>query len=233
MIPKEALEAIISKPGIDPIKVCPECNAAQYPGGGLDHKEDCPARRSERVQMLVNISGLPAAGRTFDTFNNSNGTGAAKVAAKLFCDESSRRHHFITFSSPPGRGKTHLAQAIGFYYIESELKGVRYYQTERMLDQLRACFDRQNDEGGFDRMMNVIMKVPLLILDDLGTETQSNWTKAKVDEIIDERYEHGRLTVFTTNLLPKEMQPRVASRLCEGVVVVLDGQDYRRIKAAR
>jgi len=81
--------------------------------------------------------------------------------------------------------------------------------------------------------MKWIKTVPLLILDDLGVEQSTPWARAKLDEIIDYRYIRGEKTVFSTNLAPSKLQDRIASRLQEGIVVVLECGDYRLVKAKR
>ncbi|MDV2988552.1 MAG: ParB/RepB/Spo0J family partition protein [Dehalogenimonas sp.] len=162
-------------------------------------------------------------------------TQKALRAAKMFCMPETRRHHFLTLAGPPGVGKTHLAQAIGWQWAEELKFAFRYVQAERMMDGLRRCFDSRSTgpEDNFDTQLNLLCKIPLLILDDLGTESTSDWSRAKIQSIIDERYENGRLTVFTLNGEPGMLGARIASRLREGVVVVMDAQDYRQVLAER
>ena len=73
--------------------------------------------------------------------------------------------------------------------------------------------------------------VEVLILDDIGAQKRTEWETAKLDSLIDYRYEHQSDTVFTTNLDIKDLSPRVASRLSEGNVVKLETPDFRRVKA--
>ena len=76
--------------------------------------------------------------------------------------------------------------------------------------------------------------VDVLVLDDIGTETKTEWTTAKMNQIIDHRYLHNMPTVFTGNLGKEGIDPRIASRLSEGVMALLSCDDYReRIAKAR
>lgn len=59
----------------------------------------------------------------------------------------------------------------------------------------------------------------------------SNRVRRWLDEIIDYRYIREEKTVFSTNLAPAKLQDRIASRLQEGIVVVLECGDYRLTKA--
>ncbi|MBA7583687.1 Chromosomal replication initiator protein DnaA [subsurface metagenome] len=158
------------------------------------------------------------------------GAERAYQAALAFVSGKAK-HHFLTFVGETGRGKTHLALGIGWHWVENGL--VKYWQVESLLDDLRHGFRADTDEKAqqFDELLKRIKEVPLLILDDLGVEQSTPWARAKLDEIIDYRYIRGEKTVFTTNLAPEKLQDRIASRLQEGIVVVLECEDYRPIKA--
>lgn len=135
---------------------------------------------------------------------------------------------------PPGVGKTHLALAIGWEKLEDG-ESVLYWQVEDLLDNLRQAFkssdDDNDDDYSFGKIMQNCKYSRVLILDDLGAQKDTDWAKAKLDLIIDTRYINKFVTIVTTNLLPKQLSPRIASRLAEGTVVELGGQDFRLLKA--
>ena len=144
-----------------------------------------------------------------------------------------RQHHFLTLAGECGRGKTHLALGIGWHWLETGMGVVLYYQVERLLNDMRAEFDQPADTGLKTPLITRCQRAGLLILDDLGAEKSSEWAVAKLDELVDHRYLNGLPTLFTTNLTPKQLPSRVASRLKEGVTVLLDGPDYRELIARR
>lgn len=190
-----------------------------------------------RFRSMAKWSGIPV--RTYSThrlYNFVTVKGAEKAyKAALAFVSGKAQHHFITFVGETGRGKTHLALGIGWHWLENNLGLVKYWQVESLLDDLRHGFNADTEEKmyHFDELMRRIKIVSLLILDDLGVEQSTPWARAKLDEIIDHRYINGLTTVITTNLDPGKLEPRVASRLREGVVAVLKCGDYRQIKGAK
>ena len=189
----------------------------------------------ERFQFRVRWSNIPPI--TFkthrlQTFLPPKGAGEAYQAALDFVSGKAK-HHFLTFVGETGRGKTHLALGMGWHVLENNLGLVKYWQVETLLDDLRHGYRVDTDEKAqqFDDLLERIKEVPLLILDDLGVEQSTPWARAKLDEIIDYRYIREEKTVFTTNLAPEKLQDRIAGRLQEGIVVVLECGNYRSIKA--
>lgn len=188
---------------------------------------------------MVRFSGLPMrthmTHRLF-TFLPMKGAEEAYAAALKYASDK-REHPFLTLAGKTGRGKTHLAMGIGWHYLEVTNTLVKYSQVESLLDELRRGFTTtmrsSEDESDFDMKIKHIKECGLLILDDLGVEQSTPWARAKLDEIIDYRYINGLPLVVTTNLSPTKLEPRIASRLQEGVSVHMECVDYRGIIAGR
>ena len=99
-----------------------------------------------------------------------------------------------------------------------------------LLDHLRATFGPQSTVS-YDERFELVRSVPLLILDDLGTESATPWVREKLYQLINHRYNYRLATVITTNLRLEAIEPRIYSRLCDpacGVVMTIAAQDYRR-----
>jgi len=198
---------------------------------------------NERFNARARYSGMPlltGETHTLMQFLPGKGTQAAYDAALQYVavegepghESPLYDHHFITFIGEPGRGKTHLALGIGWQWIGRGT--VKYWQVSELLDAMRAEYDNppKNDygvtlPGEFDKCKGA----SLLILDDLGVEKSTEWAVDKLDTLINHRWLELKPTVFTTNLAPEQLQPRIRSRIREGVTVTLEGQDYRELKA--
>ena len=196
---------------------------------------------NEQFQRLAKLSGIPIvtfrSHRLYNLLPHKANEKAHRAAIEYVAEPKGvpiRQHHFITFGGDTGRGKSRLALGIAWHWLEYEMGGVRYWQVEGLLDTMRGEFDNPPiDRHGLHMMgqLESARKVSLLVLDDLGAEKSTEWAGAKLDELIDYRYIHELPTVFTTNLLFSQLAPRIASRLQEGVTVLLEGPDYRKIKA--
>ena len=199
----------------------------------------------QRYDMLVRISGMPPATGgtcTLMQFLPSNGTQNAYDAALRYvanarqCEGLSGEydHHFITFIGEPGRGKTHLALGIGWQWLGTDMGSIRYWQVSEFLDAIRNEYDhppRDSHGGHVPGVFDQARVCTLLILDDLGVEKSTEWAIDKLDTLVNHRWVEGLQTVFTTNLAPSQLQPRIRSRIREGVTVTLGGPDYRELKA--
>jgi DNA replication protein DnaC len=141
-----------------------------------------------------------------------------------------RRHHFLTLIGPPGTGKTHLALAAAWSWLEEGHGAASYYQVETLLDTLRNSYnhkERKADEQG-ETILNYVSRCSLTVLDDMGAEAVTEWAWSKLDSIVDYRYIHKLPLIVTSNVAPERLPPRIADRLFEGQVVVLKGDSYRR-----
>jgi len=145
--------------------------------------------------------------------------------------EGSYDHPFLTFLGTVGTGKTHMALAIGWAWLECG-RNVLYYQIENLLDALRCGYSswQKGDPEGYQSILNFTQNVGLLILDDLGAQKETEWATSKLDQIIDYRYINKKPLIATTNLALERLPARIMDRLREGMLIHLKGESFRKQK---
>jgi DNA replication protein DnaC len=171
--------------------------------------------------------------RTFENFSLRQGEDlnpddvktleAAYKAAQKFAEQP---RGWIVFSGPYGCGKTHLAAAIGNYRASLGEPPMLVVVPD-LLDHLRAAFN-PNSSTTMDRRFDEVKTTPLLILDDLGTQSATPWAREKIYQLFNHRYNAELATVITTNQLSEALDPRILSRmqdqrLCKIVAITAPG----------
>lgn len=104
-----------------------------------------------------------------------------------------RNHTDVLFVGPPGVGKTHLAQSIGYEAIKQGFV-VRY----RSIFDLVADFLSEEALAKRDRLLRGYLKPDLLIIDDMGLKQLPKHAGEYLLEVIMRRYE-TRSTIMTSN----------------------------------
>ncbi len=116
-----------------------------------------------------------------------------------------------------GCGKTHLAAAIGNERLQrGDL--VLFITVPDLLDHLRSAYAPSSD-ATYDETFERIRNAPLLILDDLGAESPSQWAKEKLFQLFNHRYSHRLPTIITTNVDLETLDPRIRSRLLDNSLI--------------
>ena len=99
------------------------------------------------------------------------------------------------FIGGPGTGKTHLATAIAVSGIALQGKRVRFYSTVDLVNVL----EREKHEGKAGRIALSLMRMDLVILDELGYLPFSQAGGALLFHLLSKLYEHTSVMI-TTNL---------------------------------
>lgn len=186
--------------------------------------------KKERWRM----ANLPThAIQSFENFERREGTEHMYGAAIRYSRNEGPR--VLTIVGGTGAGKTYIAAAIARSFLLRGLS-VRFEHTKNLLDNLRSTYNSWNDET-FESKLHWYKSIGLLILDDLGVETGTEWEKSQVWDIIDDRIHRQSYLVITTNQTRNDMADkldhRIASRVfatredCGVEVVTTTATDYR------
>jgi DNA replication protein DnaC len=218
---------------------CPECDGAGYykvavPFGhshfGMLFPCACTLAAQEQRECadLMRLSNLAAfRDQTFATFDSAvPGLKEVFTAARVFAGQP---QGWLVLLGSYGVGKTHLAAAISHTVIERGDVALLAVVPD-LLDYLRATFAPTSDVT-YDTRFDQVRTVPLLILDDLGTEAATPWAREKLYQLINHRYQERLPTVITSNRALDELEPRLASRLVDrrlSQVIQIEAEDYRR-----
>jgi DNA replication protein DnaC len=188
----------------------------------------CKAKEIEekKMRVLLEHSNLRALqDKTFATFLRHDDQQSAYQHAREFAEHPKG---WLVILGSFGTGKTHLAAAIGNRRLELGQPAI-FIVVPDLLDHLRATFS-PSSETTFDDLFESVRSAPLLILDDLGTQTTTAWANEKLFQILNHRYMMRLPTVITTNARLEELGDRLASRMADlelSTLVMTAGSDLR------
>jgi DNA replication protein DnaC len=175
------------------------------------------SQASERLYRFSHLERLQH--MTFDSFSPHGRVALSPIAQKsleqaynLAYSFAQTRNGWLLLEGGFGCGKTHLAAAIANFCAEHGIPTM-FLTAPDLLDWLRASFEG-NDER-FSERFEEIREVPMLVLDDFGTQNGTPWAQEKLFQLIDHRYVNQSPTVVTTNLRLEEIEGRIRSRLAD------------------
>lgn len=112
-----------------------------------------------------------------------------------------------------GSGKTYLVSAMMNEMAKKGKKVAIIYYPEF----LRALKEKFSDD--FGSTFNKVKKAELLLLDDIGAETVTNWNRDEIlGTILQYRMQEGLPTFFTSNLSIKELEEHLTGNDFEGKI---------------
>lgn len=166
--------------------------------------------------------------KRFDRFEDSHASASKAFGqAREYADTLSG---WLLLSGSVGSGKTHLAASIANEAIAEKRVKTMFMIVPDLLDYLREAFNPKS-EVTYDERFETIRSVPLLVLDDLGTENATTWAREKLFQIINHRYNAQLPTVITTNQELESIEERIRSRISDVSLVKhvrMEAPDYRR-----
>lgn len=228
------------------LPVCTGCGGAGFyleavpfghPHFGRQFPCECKIAETQAATraILMRASGLDSVAwrdKTFATFKPSvKGMSKAFRRAESF---AARPHGFLSFFGGTGCGKTHLSGAIA-HQVLAQQASVYIATVPDMLDYLRSGYNKES--SSYEVLMTQLRDVQLLVLDDLGTQSPTPWSKEKLFQIVNHRYAYQLPMVVTCNARPEDIDPRILSRLQDKTlapdgIIAIEAADYRRREQA-
>ncbi|ACV21404.1 DNA replication protein dnaC [Slackia heliotrinireducens] len=160
--------------------------------GMLAH--EIAVRGRNRKARLLRKAAFPAVKSVADfDFADVRMPDGHTVEDMLSLDWVEKAQDYV-FHGQTGRGKTHLAVALGMRCVERGLT-VRYLPCAQLVLQLQ----RARDSGGLDTMYSDLAKADLLILDEFGYIPLDSDGARLLFQVISSSYE-SRSLILTTNI---------------------------------
>jgi DNA replication protein DnaC len=171
-------------------------------------------------------------GKTFGSFDDRAREGLSPEEARSLQKALKAAHTFaekpkgwLVFEGTYGSGKTHLAAAIANYRAGLGDPPL-FVMVPDLLDHLRAAFSPHAGTS-YDRRFDEVRTAPLLVLDDLGSQSATPWAKEKLHQLLNYRYNAELPTVFTVakeSIEQHQVDERIITRMldervCEYVII--------------
>lgn len=142
-------------------------------------------------------------------------------------------HNMLMFG-PAGTGKTFLTNCLARALIEKQ-HTVSYERAGDLFDRMSKLNFSARSDPEAESINRRVIESELLIIDDLGTEFATDFTRARFFSIISNRLSNGMSTVISTNLSMNQIKDyygeRVSSRLMgDYILLPFYGADLRIAK---
>lgn len=210
--------------------LCKECKDT-----GFVNNEKCKCFIQKEIDLLYQQSNMhhKMKKENFDQFRldyysdekNENGISARDNMKEIYmkCVKYAKnfdKHNTnLLFIGKPGLGKTFLCNSIAKDLLDAG-KSVIYQTASDLIDMVRKYkFDFENEEQNTSHLEE-IFNCDLLIIDDLGTEINTQFSGLVLYNILNRRFTNKKQIIISTNLDIHELlnmySERITSRLFGG-----------------
>jgi DNA replication protein DnaC len=194
-------------------------------------------RENKRLGSRLKFAGLRQTAIVEDTDMKVSRGLDKTLFAKLVAGDWIARHQNLAIIGKTGLGKSWLACALGHKACRDD-RSVLYHRVPRLFDALALA----RGDGRHPRLLKILSRVNLLILDDWGLAPVTIDQARDLLEIVDDR--HGRGSTIVTSQLPIEHwhemipNPTIADAILDRLVhnahrLILNGESIRKAAAKR
>ena len=233
---------ILKKAKVKNIKYdCDLCNDTGYVGGKIC---DCIKREAAEIMSKKLSSQMPLGSCTFENFDlkyysekekkgeNSRRrmTSILKLCREYALKFSPETSKNLLFLGDAGLGKTHLTLSIVNEVIKKGYLPV-YSSAENLFTSIEAEKFSGEGRGTYEQVLGC----DLLVIDDLGAEMATSFTKSVLYNLVNTRILSGKPTIINTNLSMKEIEEKYTARISSRLMGEYDwnkflGEDIRQQK---
>ena len=235
---------LLEKAGVSGISYsCESCRDTGYQNGKIC---DCVHRIASKIATARMNDQMPLSSSRFEDFDltyypdrtDPDGANPKRRMAAIFAALQNYARDFDPKTSPnllllgqAGLGKTHLTMSIISVLLEKGFLPV-YGPAENLFGQLEKEKFSGENRGAYEQMVNA----DLLVVDDLGAEMSTPFTRSALYNLINSRLLTRKPTIINTNLSMKEIETRYSARVSSRLIGSFEaykflGDDIRQKKA--
>lgn len=195
------------------IKDCPLCKGYGWLRHDvpLGHPEfgkmfECPNRKYRFWDDTTNITLTEARDLDWDKFTQTKAVTEMKEA---FLKLIGQGYGWLYIHGQPGNGKTIMAKTSVIYALMMmNIKG-EYVRLSSLMNELRSMYDEAKGQLAYKTRLEYYGTIPYLVIDEIGRDRQSEFSKQSLSDIMDMRYMLATnkqcMTVWVSNFKPEEV----------------------------
>lgn len=226
---------------IEPEPLCTLCGGSGYRGAVMCSCLQELCRQEQKKELIAKLGAgvcfdgfrldyYPDAGRENLSHNARDAMNHVKSAALRYARSFSKDSGSILMTGKPGLGKSFLAGCIARTVAENGFSVVFENAGVIFSDFETAKFSLRGEES--EKLLAPYFTCDLLVIDDLGTEMNTQFNAAALYKLLQTRQQEGRAMIVSTNLTTEALTARygasVQSRLAGSFMqYVFIGDDIR------
>ncbi len=214
-------EAFLKRAGVNEILFdCSACSDTGYVSGKIC---ECVKKQAAKILLTELSREMPLDKCSFESFDlkyyaekiegsNKNPrrrmTAILKLCKEYIINFSPDTSPNLLFLGRTGLGKTHLSLSIVSGVIEKGYSPV-YCSAENLFSKIEAEKFSGEGKGTYD----AVLSCDLLVIDDLGTELITSFTKSVLYNLVNTRILSGKPTIINSNLSITEILEKYGERI--------------------
>jgi DNA replication protein DnaC len=189
--------------------------------------KDCPNRRFKYWDVSTGISFEEAKSLNWEGYEQ---TKAVVEMREIYNAVLERGFGWGYFYGSPGNGKTIMAKSSVVYASQVLGYKARYTKVSTLINDLRASYSEDAGQKIYFDKLASLRKVKYLVLDEVGRDRQTDFSKQSISDIMDYRYEDAisqkTITIWVSNFKPEDIfEPYQFDRIRDGRFSVLEIKD--------
>lgn len=188
-------------------------------------------REENRIEKLFESAKIPKRyqNKTLANFEADLQPKAFEIAVQYTKTWPKENGESLFFVGPVGTGKTHLARSILATMIKEHGISGLATTVPNLMDELRPAGTADHSP----EKITILKTVPLLVLDDLGAQKNTDWVTERLFIVINARYDDLLPTVITSNIMLEDLRKIIGwDRLSDRIIemarpVKMTGLSYR------